>query len=305
MSFLQNFEALRKSIPIPGLRSFSNENCEYSDYGGNNKNCHYCINCIQLTNGKYCDFSGLNSNDITDCIFCGYSELCYECVECMYCYHSAYLFDCTKCRDCNFCSMCIDCTNCFGCVALTHKQHCIYNKQYTKDEYLTKVAKLMSRPAKENMTKLQALIQQTPYPQSHQRNNVNCLYGDYISYSKNVYWGFNTYWLEDSGYVFLGGKAKNCWDLYFVGGSTGKDIMSGISEYCYECVGGSSIYHCFYTYQSSNCTNCYYSWALDNCSDCFGCVALSNKKYCILNNQLTKEEYERGMALIKKELRWK
>lgn len=305
MSFLQDFEALKKSIPVPAIRSDTNENCEYVEYGGNNRNCYYCFTCLQLENGIYCDMSGLSSKNIVDCHYCGYCELCYQCIECLYCYNSSYLFDCTKCRDCDYCSMCIDCNNCFGCVALTHKQYCIYNKQYSKEEYIKAITELKQSPSKENLENLHKLMQQTPYPQNQQRNNENCLYGDYISYSKNVYWGFNTYWLENSGYVYSGGMAKNCWDLYYVGGSSGKDIMQGISELCYECVGGSSLYHCFYTYQCMSCTNCYYSWALDNCSDCFGCVALRNKKYCILNNQLTREQYEKAVVGIKNELGWR
>ena len=33
-------------------------------------------------------------------------------------------------------------------------------------------------------------------------------------------------------------------------------------------------------------------------SDCFGCVSIRNKKYCILNKQYTKEEYEELLPKI-------
>ena len=36
----------------------------------------------------------------------------------------------------------------------------------------------------------------------------------------------------------------------------------------------------------------------------FGCIGLKNKKYCILNNQLTKDQYEKAVREIKKELGW-
>ncbi|MDD5055426.1 MAG: hypothetical protein PHZ00_04135 [Candidatus Peribacteraceae bacterium] len=37
---------------------------------------------------------------------------------------------------------------------------------------------------------------------------------------------------------------------------------------------------------------CFYCEMLKSCSNCFGCVALKNRRYCILNKQYTKEEYE-------------
>ena len=44
------------------------------------------------------------------------------------------------------------------------------------------------------------------------------------------------------------------------------------------------------------CHNCFSS------SDLFGCVGLKNKKYCILNKQYTKEEYEEIIPKIKKQM---
>lgn len=35
-----------------------------------------------------------------------------------------------------YCKLCVNnCRNCFGCVGLKQKQYCIFNKQYTKEEY--------------------------------------------------------------------------------------------------------------------------------------------------------------------------
>lgn len=43
------------------------------------------------------------------------------------------------------------------------------------------------------------------------------------------------------------------------------------------------------------CHNCY------NCYNCYMCVGLENKKYCILNEQYTKEEYEKKMKELRGE----
>jgi hypothetical protein len=53
-------------------------------------------------------------------------------------------------------------------------------------------------------------------------------------------------------------------------------------------------------------TSCRYSAYLDNCEECeycFGCVGLRKKKYCILNKQYTKEEYEKLVEKIKSDMK--
>ncbi len=303
MSFLDDFEALRHSIPVPALRSTHNEDCQYMNYGGDNKRCIHCLVAIALEEGIYCYYSGL-SKMLTDCHMCVSSELLYECVNCFHCYQSTYLYDCTNCRDSSYCSLCIDCEDCFGCVALTRKHHCIFNKQYTPEEYESEVERLKKLSVDELLNRLWALVKKTPYPQNLQRSNTNCQYGDYLSFSKNVYWGFNTYYLEDSGYYYFGGMAKQCWDTFVLGGGGGKNITKGVCELCYECVGSGNLYNCAFLFQSTDCTSCFYGWDLRNCSDCFGCVALTNKRYCILNNQLTKGQYEEGVKVLRQELGW-
>ncbi len=306
MTFLEDYEELKRSIPVPAVRMTNPQDCQHSDYTHNSKNCHYCFLVMGSENCLYCHTSGLNK-DLVDCELCVYCELCYECIECMKCYTSTFLSNSTNCRDSHYCSDCIDCSNCFGCVSLTRKQYCIFNQQYTKQEYEKKMIELKQKPAKDHLEKLNEIIKKTPIAQSFQRNNVNCPYGDYLSNSKNVYWGFNTYWLENSGYVYFGGVAKDCWDMTFSGGggSESGDPMSGNVELCYEMVGCGGCYNCAFCNYCGICTNCYYCSDVHNCSDCFGCVGLKNKKYCFLNNQLTKQEYEKIVRQTKIALGWK
>ena len=44
---------------------------------------------------------------------------------------------------CRYCYFIKNCSNCFGCVGLRNKQHCILNKQYTKEEYEILVPKII------------------------------------------------------------------------------------------------------------------------------------------------------------------
>ncbi len=303
MSFLQDYESLKKTIPRPAVRATFCENSSFVDYTHNSKDCHYCFHCFDTERAIYA--TRCLGKDLVDCDFCIYSELCYNSVELMKCYNCQYLSHCDNCRDCMFCSMCSSCTDCFGCSGLTRKQFCIFNKQYTRSEYETKLTELKKKDPEEITEKVQKMVKETPYPQSHQRENENCPYGDYLNNSKNVYWGFSTYWVEDSGYFHEGGLAKNCWDVYYCGGGGGKDGLKGQSELCYEISGGGGLYNCAFIDQGTHCTDCFYCAEIQNCTDCFGCAGISKKKYCVLNKQLTKSEYDKTVKEIKKELGWR
>lgn len=296
MGFLDKYEILKKSIPVPAVSiGLFSENCEMVDMVYSSKNCQYCFDCYKLENGLYCtDVYGKKN---TDCLYVLESELCYECVDCNKCYGSTYLLNCNNCTACHFCAFCVSCSDCFGCAGLTHKSYCIFNQQYTKEDYLKKLGELKKEDSKKIFQTMIELKKKIPHPASHQLNNENCPYGDYIYNSKDSYWCFNCYGAQDCGFVFTGGFMKKSWDVYF-GGTQG-------TELCYEVADVSSLYNCTHLFRSGECTNCHYSSYLLNCSDCFGCVGLGNKKYCILNNQLTKEQYEEAVRQIKSELGWK
>ena len=47
-----------------------------------------------------------------------------------------FCFNCWEgARDLEYCGFCIGSKSCFGCVGLYKKEYCIFNKQYTKEEY--------------------------------------------------------------------------------------------------------------------------------------------------------------------------
>jgi hypothetical protein len=74
--------------------------------------------------------------------------------------------------------------------------------------------------------------------------------------------------------------------------------QSAQCEYSYECSDGYKLNNCFYT---SFCADMYDSGFCENCTKgnhLFGCVSLDNKEYCLLNKQLTKEEYTKEVNEI-------
>jgi hypothetical protein len=64
------------------------------------------------------------------------------------------------------------------------------------------------------------------------------------------------------------------------------------AEMAFECYAVFNSYQCYYSSIIVDCRNVWFSYDCHNCSDCFGCVNLRSKRYCIFNEQYTKEEYE-------------
>ena len=116
--------------------------------------------------------------------------------------------------------------------------------------------------------------------------NENSDYTHHAGHEKNCYLMFHTSFAEDCMYGYGVKKAKSCVDNYYCHGS----------ELCYECV---DVKECYGLKWSQDCINCSTSAFLRDCigcQDCLLCVGLRNKKHCILNEQLSKEEYEKRKA---------
>jgi hypothetical protein len=79
-----------------------------------------------------CDHSGLNSERVVD------SSTVYPGNGIWY---SRFV---RSCRDVSYSYNCHDSSDLFGCVGLRNKQYCIFNKQYTKEEYEALVPKIES-----------------------------------------------------------------------------------------------------------------------------------------------------------------
>ncbi len=249
----------------------------------------------------YTNFGQYNKT-IADCYGMYESEKCYESLNSTKCHSCTFLIDCNSNTDCHFSAFLNSCSDCFGCVALTHKKYCIFNKQYTKEEYFKKIEELKKDKSENILAQMIELKKTIPHNANNQSNSENCPYGNNIYNTKNCYWVFSVLNFENSGYVFDSTRAKNCWDLEQSGGNP---VGNTFSQRCYENIFTESCYDCAFLNYSEGCTNCHYSTKLLNCSDCFGCVGLKNKKYCILNNQLSKAQYENAVKEIKKELAWK
>ena len=112
---------------------------------------------------------------------------------------------------------------------------------------------------------------------------INSQYANFVDNSKNVYLAYSILWdCENVSYSNNVDKSKDIVDSF----------NSTDSELVYQSINVLKNYNTQYSYWSLNCINCNFILDCNNCQDCFGCVNLQNKRYCILNEQYTKDNYE-------------
>ena len=105
------------------------------------------------------------------------------------------------------------------------------------------------------------------------------------AFSKNVYLCVCGWYTENTLYGYYLCYDRDVMDSYFVNNS----------ELMYECVNCDKGYNCNYCTLCFGSSNCFLGYDLRGCSNCTMCVGLRNKQYCILNQQYSKEEYEKKL----------
>jgi hypothetical protein len=106
-----------------------------------------CFNCFDGNDSEDCS-NGASINDSKDIHTC-YSAGWPRCEKLYNCAVSRGCTDMAFCRymwfssGMRYCDSCQSCKNCFGCIGLRHKEYCILNQQYTKEEYEVLLANII------------------------------------------------------------------------------------------------------------------------------------------------------------------
>jgi len=297
--FIKKFRELFIKSPQCGSWTRQSENCDYGDILTTSKDCYMSFNSGDCRNAYYCEDSR-KLTDSTDCAFCENCQLCYECADCDTCYNSNFCQDCTNCQDINFSYDLRRCKDCFGCCTLRDKQYCIFNEQFSKNEYEKKMKMFdYSNVAgiKFIWQKLEDFKKKNPRMNIHEHDTTNCT-GDYIYHSKNCHMCFDTRHSEDSGYIYqanLDQGTKDSWDC---------GPIPTVMDLCYDVAYVDYLFKCKHVYWASRlkdsewCVNCIEGENL------FGCVYLRNRHdgFYILNEKVGEAEYMQRTAEIKKML---
>ena len=288
--FLKQLDDLQHRTPHSAMESLysSMVNSEYCNYTAYMKNSYLCYFADYGENILY-SYVLAHVKDSMDCARFKESELCYELVGGYKCYQVYYSLECAECRDVWFSKDCVGCSDCIGCVNLRKKQYCIFNEQYTKEEY-GKKKKEMNLESYDSLMFLQKKAEDfwQDHPVKYMYTNslsVN-VSGDYVYDSKNAKQCYMVGDVEDSKYVQMitVPNVKDCYDYTAWGANmtlayecttTGDNSQNTIC--CNECWPNvSDLAYCLFTHSSHNC---------------FGCVNVRNKEYSILNKPYSKEEY--------------
>ena len=282
--FFEQFHELFKVVPQLTLNNQKSENSEYTNQSQMNKNCYMMI-CGSYNEGCMYGMWYQNCKDSIDCQYLEKSELCYEVLNAKNCYSCKWSQTIEDCTDCYFCASCIDCKNCFGCVSLHNKEYYFYNEKLSRDEYFQRLGSLdLGKRSSIEKTKKEFVDFRAKMPQKFYRGKQNeNSTGDYLVGNKNARNCFNARDNENINDSQDAWRARNCCDL--------TETLE--NDFCMElegCGWGTNQVLCSKIVETSNV---YYSSHIYYSSDIFGCVGLRNSKYCILNKQYSKEEYEK------------
>ena len=283
--FFEQFLELSFSSPRLCTVMMNSENSVYTNHSAYNKNCYMCINTGYSEDLLYCTNYNLYNKDCVDCLTIFYCEKCYFCVSATKAYSCTFLYVCVDVTDCYFCFDCQGCDNCFGCWNLRHKSYCIFNKQYSKDEYEEKLQKLKPKSWPEQIRMFEGwkkmMEDQAIHRHLHIEKSINSG-GDYLDNCQNVQDSFYTFGSEDCRYCYDAGKLRDCYDC----------TEPFNEELHYELQASFNGYHNLFSLKNLEAKNTIYCQYCIHSQDCFGCAGMNGGQYRIFNKQYTKEQYE-------------
>lgn len=291
--FFEQLKELSDKVPRSALTRdfFSDENCDYTNYAGKNKDCYLIFDSDE---NRDCLYSyGVNASNTSSDLYRTQSmELCYECVDSNNCYNCAYVTNSSNCVDSMFLNNCIGVKNSLLCSNLRQKEYHVLNQPVTKEQFqeiraaMGSYETLVKKLAEFDKFKLK-------FPQKFMRGFKNeNVSGNHLVECKDAEFCFDSMRIWDGKYAFqtfMGNK--NIMDVDEVGDSELMYFSSNCGykaynlRFCFNCLEGPT--------NLTYCQSCY-----NGCQDLFGCVGLKKKKFCILNKQYTQEEYEELMPRL-------
>ena len=291
-TFSEQFQKLLTKVPFIALINPKSENSEYCNNSEWHKNCYMEVGGVESEDVFY-SYTSLYSQDSCDCFLLTNSSNCYQVIESSNCHNLYYSSNSENCRNSAYLIDCKNCDSCYACVGLANKRYCIFNIQYTEDEYKNRI-KSFSYSWRDVY---QEILLKNIVASTRIQKSEKC-FGNNIKNSKNLAFCFDIvgndkeYWASDCKYQFITGLGTYiCHDCF-------QSWMN--NNFSYEVVSSylnvSNILFCYGAMDNSRnmmyCLNCYSS------QSCFWCIWLRNKQYCIFNKQYAKEEYEKLVPKI-------
>ncbi len=172
-------------------------------------NCQNCEDCFDVNDSQDCMHLNVGVN-VKDCLDCSNmylkSELCYSVlgtIEAYNCHFSLFIFHSQNVMYSQFCN---NSSNLFGCFGLVRKQYCIFNKQYSKEDYERLVPQIIEQMRREVCGDDAATVERAP--------NWGCMFPAWMSpfgYNESVAYEFEPFTQEHAaklGYQWHSSNAK-------------------------------------------------------------------------------------------------
>ena len=120
-----------------------NKNCS-GDVVSYSKNTKHSYTVKNMENSGYCH-DCIDDQECYDLAMTGESSMCYEGTVMDHSQLNLFGFFSVKSQDIRYTQHCHNCKHIFGCVGLRDANYCIFNKQYTKEEYEKLVPKIIEQ----------------------------------------------------------------------------------------------------------------------------------------------------------------
>ncbi len=285
--FFEQFLDLQRRVPQLSMQNdegITSMNSEYCYDISRCKNCYRIIGSWFLEDCMY-SLCVNHSKDLVDCNTVSENcEMVYESLDSQHLYHCQYVQNCENCSDCFFGIDLKGCSDCIACVGLRQKRFCLWNEQLTEEEFRTRTAGINPgswAQVRQLREKFDAWSLQFPRLYANLQNCEGCS-GNNLFNCKDVR-GWSIFNAEACKYVDRSDGPVHSYDI----------INTGGPQWCYDCVTPDESYRTHFSTWCWKCKNVMLSDNCHSCESCLGCIGLKRAKYCILNKQYTKEEYER------------
>lgn len=286
--FLLQLYDLFKEVPRFRINAVRMINSEYSGNATNLKNCYLLFNSNYSEDSAYGNAIDYSKN-CYDNSHVKKSEKCYESFWLTNCYDTHFSVQCEDCVSVWFSKNCRGLTNCFGCVNLTNKSYCIFNEQFSKDEY-GKRLKNMNLDRWSSISELKKKVKEfwLKFPNKFMQGVKNIdVSGEYITHSKSVKKSYLIRESRDLKYVQYSQvpSSFDCMDCTVIGSKSELFYEGAICGW-----GGSNLKFCAECWDGGR--DLEYSLFCGRLAvNLFGCVGIMKQQYCILNKQYTKEDF--------------
>ena len=295
--FFEQFLELQNKVPRMSLvRQGHSINSEYCHRIDSPKNCYMAFRATRVEECAYI-YTVLDAKDCMDCSFLNSCELCYECVNIEKCYNVKFSQESVNCRDSSFLYSCHNCSSCVGCVNLRNREYCIFNEQYTKEEYKEKIKELglHTYDGVEKMKKDFPLFKKQFPQKALMTLKSNAVSGNWFTNCQNVQNSFFAINVKDGKNLFAIFDVEDCQD-YFQWGNKAELVYE--SENCG--INVSRLFSCSQCWMGAH--DLMYCDSCPGAGNCFGCIGLKKGEYSILNKKYSKEEYEAILPKIKQHM---